>query len=83
VSRELGCPAVVGTKKATSILKDDMEITVDGSKGMVYEGRVALAAAPKPKASASAGVVVSKPITATEIKVNISEPDRAEPQPRH
>ena len=41
VSRELGCPAVVGTKKATSVLKDGMEITVDGSKGLVYEGRVA------------------------------------------
>ncbi len=77
VSRELGCPAVVGTKKATSVLKDGMEITVDGAKGMVYEGRVALAAATKP-AAASAGVVVSKPITATEIKVNISEPDRAQ-----
>jgi len=78
VSRELGCPAVVGTKKATSVLKDGMEITVDGSKGMVYEGRVALAGAAKPAASAGAGVVVSKPITATEIKVNISEPDRAQ-----
>jgi pyruvate,water dikinase len=78
VSRELGCPAVVGTKKATSVLKDGMEITVDGGKGMVYEGRVALAAATKPIAAASAGVVVSKPITATEIKVNISEPDRAQ-----
>ncbi len=78
VSRELGCPAVVGTKKATSVLKDDMEITVDGSKGMVYEGHVALATAAKPAAVASIGTVVSKPITATEIKVNISEPDRAE-----
>ena len=82
VSRELGCPAVVGTKKATSVLKDGMEITVDGGKGMVYEGRVALAAQAKPAASAASGaagaVVVSKPITATEVKVNVSEPDRAE-----
>ncbi|NMC09731.1 MAG: phosphoenolpyruvate synthase [Methanothrix sp.] len=79
VSRELGCPAVVGTKKATSVLKDGMEITVDGGKGLVYEGRVALADASKPAATAAAAtsVVVSKPITATEIKVNISEPDRA------
>jgi len=76
VSRELGCPAVVGTKKATSVLKDGMEITVDGGKGLVYEGRVAVADASKPAAAASS-VVVSKPITATEIKVNISEPDRA------
>ena len=77
VSRELGCPAVVGTKKATSLLLDGMEITVDGGKGIVYEGRVAVAAPAKPGAAAM-GVVVSKPITATEIKVNVSEPDRAE-----
>jgi pyruvate,water dikinase len=78
VSRELGCPAVVGTKKATTILKDGMEITVDGGKGMVYEGRVALASAAKPAAaSGPVGMVVSKPITATEVKVNVSEPDRA------
>ncbi|MCX6672923.1 MAG: phosphoenolpyruvate synthase, partial [Methanothrix sp.] len=78
VSRELGCPAVVGTKKATTILKEGMEITVDGGKGIVYEGRVALAAPAKPASAASAGgVVFSKPITATEIKVNVSEPDRA------
>ncbi|MEI6104995.1 MAG: phosphoenolpyruvate synthase [Methanothrix sp.] len=79
VSRELGCPAVVGTKKATTILKEGMEITVDGSKGIVYEGRLALAASAKPASAASGGgVVFTKPITATEIKVNVSEPDRAE-----
>ena len=80
VSRELGCPAVVGTKKATTTLKDGMEITVDGGKGIVYEGRVALASSARPAAAAAgtAGMVVSKPITATEVKVNVSEPDRAE-----
>jgi pyruvate,water dikinase len=77
VSRELGCPAVVGTKKATSVLKEGMEITVDGGKGKVYEGRVALAGSSKP-AAAAASMITSKPITATEIKVNISEPDRAQ-----
>ncbi|MCK9442133.1 MAG: phosphoenolpyruvate synthase [Methanothrix sp.] len=78
VSRELGCPAVVGTKKATSLLKDDMEVTVDGGKGIVYEGRVALAAPAKTASAASGGgVVFTKPMTATEIKVNVSEPDRA------
>lgn len=76
VSRELGCPAVVGTKKATKVLKEDMIVTVDGSKGLVYEGRVGTPAQAKP--AAAAATVVSKPITATEIKVNISEPTRAE-----
>jgi pyruvate,water dikinase len=79
VSRELGCPAVVGTKQATSVLKDGMEITVDGRKGLVYEGRVAVAEAARPAAAAAGtGVVISKPVTATEIKVNVSEPDRAQ-----
>jgi pyruvate,water dikinase len=78
VSRELGCPAVVGTKKATTVLKEGMEITVDGGKGIIYEGRVALAASAKTASAASGGgVVFTKPITATEIKVNVSEPDRA------
>ncbi len=41
VSRELGIPCVVGTEKATSVLKAGMEITVDGTNGKVYEGAVA------------------------------------------
>lgn len=38
VARELAIPAVVGTQKATEILKDDMEIIVNGTKGTLYEG---------------------------------------------
>ena len=38
VSRELGIPAVVGTERATLILKDGDEVTVDGSNGKVYRG---------------------------------------------
>ena len=41
VSREMGIPAVVGTREATSLLKDGMKITVDGLNGKVYEGEVA------------------------------------------
>ena len=37
LSRELGVPCVVGTKKATDVLKDDMEVLVDGLKGLIYE----------------------------------------------
>ena len=37
VSRELGIPCVVGTKKATQILKDNMEIIVDGKNGKIFE----------------------------------------------
>lgn len=38
VSRELGVPCVVGTKKATKILKNGEIITVDGSRGTIYKG---------------------------------------------
>ncbi len=40
VSRELGTPAVVGTKEATKILQDEQVITIDGEMGNVYLGAV-------------------------------------------
>ncbi|MCZ7393312.1 MAG: phosphoenolpyruvate synthase [Candidatus Methanoperedens sp.] len=73
VSRELGCPAVVGTRKATQLLTDGMKITVDGEKGLVFEGKKEVAApAVQPEKPSFAK---SKPVTATEIKVNISIPE--------
>ncbi|MDI9610060.1 MAG: pyruvate, water dikinase [Archaeoglobales archaeon] len=74
VSRELGVPAVVGTKNATEVLKDGMVVTVDGEKGMVYLGKLEIG-----KKEEMKSVSVSAPIiTATEVKVNISLPDAAE-----
>ena len=76
VSRELGCPAVVGTRKATEILTDGMKITVDGEKGLVFEGKKEIAspeAAHKEKSVVS--FAKSKPVTATEVKVNVSIPE--------
>jgi pyruvate,water dikinase len=40
VSRELGIPCVVGTQKATDILEDGDEVTVNGYEGVVYTGYV-------------------------------------------
>jgi pyruvate,water dikinase len=40
VSREMGIPAVVGTRNATQVLKDGVIITVDGFSGKVYEGGI-------------------------------------------
>ncbi len=76
VSRELGCPAVVGTRKATQLLTDGMKITVDGEKGLVFEGKkeaVAPAAVHPEKTHVS--FAKPKPITATEVKVNVSIPE--------
>ncbi len=45
VSRELGVPCVVGARTATTVLRDGELVTVDGSKGVVYEGDVTVAPA--------------------------------------
>ncbi len=41
VSREMGIPAIVGTENATTKLKEGEIVTVDGSSGKVYRGKVA------------------------------------------
>ncbi len=41
VSREMGIPAVVGTQEATTKLKEGEIITVDGSSGKIYKGKIA------------------------------------------
>jgi pyruvate,water dikinase len=71
VSRELGVPAVVGTKEATLKLKDDMVVTVDGEKGLVFSGRIEKAEA-KEFTPSLAVAAATKPVTATEVKVNVS-----------
>ncbi len=76
VSRELGTPAVVGTKQATSLLKEGQIVTIDGEKGIIYDGKLAVAeecgASPKGPA-----IVASPIITATSVKVNVSMPEAA------
>ncbi len=74
VSRELGIPAVVGTIDATAKLEDGIMVTVDGSTGHIYAGR--LAAEKKAEAAPVAGVGL--PVTATKILVNLGEPSMAE-----
>jgi len=77
VSRELGTPAIVGTKTATNVLKMGQLITVDGEKGLVYEGAIA-PAAPAVAASVQQGVAGhANIITATSVKVNVSIPEAA------
>ena len=44
VSRELGVPCVVGTRNATTVLRDGEIVTVDGARGQVFEGDVTLSA---------------------------------------
>jgi pyruvate,water dikinase len=80
VSRELGVPCVVGTGSATTVLKDGMDVSVDGSHGIIYEGLVsAPEAAAKPGAPAAAVQAVAPAlITGTRIYVNLADVDQAE-----
>ncbi len=74
VSRELGIPCIVGTSEATKVLSDGDEITVDGSRGVVYRG---LTEKKDEKPQEAAQTVQQKIITATEVKANISLPEIA------
>jgi pyruvate,water dikinase len=74
VSRELGIPCVVGTEVATRTLKDGEEITVDGSDGKVYSGKVA-----EPSTKSTPAIISTERIeTKTRVYVNLAEPELAE-----
>lgn len=73
VSREMGIACVVGTGGATKKLQDGMIVTVDGSRGYVYKGRVARAKGAMPKVT----VAKSHLKTATHLYVNLAEPELA------
>ncbi|MGB9963860.1 pyruvate, water dikinase [Halobacterium sp. CBA1126] len=77
VSRELGCPAVVGATNATDVLHDDQIVTLDGDRGTVTEGRTEEETERNPIEEARPTTPV-KPMTATEVKVNVSIPEAAE-----
>jgi pyruvate,water dikinase len=72
VSRELGIPSIVGTGNATEVLKEGDIITVDGSRGVVYGGSMKVETA----RAETAMVASVNVITATEVKVNLSVPDK-------
>ncbi|MBI5947108.1 MAG: phosphoenolpyruvate synthase [Chloroflexi bacterium] len=77
VSRELGIPCVVGVGQATKSLPVNNEVTVDGSKGHVYEGRAEarLAWAERQKQRYANAVQLK---TTTKLYVNLAEPELAE-----
>lgn len=81
VSRELGVPCVVGTKKATTVLKNGQLITVNGTQGEIYQGGLKLSSkgiAEKGKVLLTPPVRLTTLRTATKIYVNLAEPELAE-----
>jgi pyruvate,water dikinase len=73
VSRELGIPCIVGAKDATNILKTGQEVTVDGSTGCIYDGKIEIQN--KSETQSSSFESESWPITATQIYMNLGSPD--------
>lgn len=73
VARELGIPCIVGTSRATKVLKNGQMVTVDGNTGTVFEGKQV-----EKKEEPSPQVVTQVPITGTKVLVNIGIPQKAE-----
>ncbi|MEX2487482.1 MAG: phosphoenolpyruvate synthase [Nitriliruptoraceae bacterium] len=80
VSRELGVPCIVGTRTATTALRDDEMVTVDGTEGTVTAG------VEHPQGETPTVRVVesspaggpSTPTTATRLYVNLAIAEQAE-----
>ena len=73
VSRELGVPCVVGTGSATKLLNQGSTVTVDGSQGKIYDGRVMAK-----EVAATVPVARGTVKTRTKVYVNLAEPELAE-----
>jgi len=72
VSRELGIPCVVGSQKATKVLKSGQPVTVDcseGETGKVYEGEIPF--------QVKKTDISSIEKTKTKILMNVGEPSNA------
>ncbi|HKL75873.1 MAG TPA: phosphoenolpyruvate synthase [Halanaerobiales bacterium] len=79
VSRELGIPCIVGAGDATELLEDGKLVTVDATRGVVYEGKV-MEEDDTEESKESAGAISQEvinylaPTTGTKIYMNLGEP---------
>ena len=83
VSRELGIPCIVGTKSrgeaVSGVLKTGMEVTIDATNGIVYEGRIEDLVKSTESEASSAGVAAEFiPVTGTKVMMNLGDPDLAD-----
>lgn len=80
VSRELGVPAIVGTKTATKVLKPGHVITVDASEGKIYATNLKPSSVGEANANLAyhqEPTAASNLKTATKVYVNLAEPELA------
>ncbi len=72
ISRELGIPCIVGTGKATKVLKNNQEITIDcssGAEGKIFSGKVPF--------EVRKYELKTLPKLSTKISLNLGAPDIA------
>jgi len=77
ISRELGIPCVAGTGEATTVLQENSKVTIDGKKGLVFEGDFG---GDKDDAQSEGTQVVTGAapiVTVTDVKVNVSMAEAA------
>ena len=82
VSRELGIPCIVGTKSrgeaATTTIPDGIDVTIDATHGVVYEGIIEEPKAEQPAAQQVVAAAEYFPPTGTKIYMNLGDPELAE-----
>lgn len=78
ISRELGIPCVVGTGDATKSLVENNYVTVDGKKGIIYDGQLSIAEDKPSKETVGVATAAAPIVTVTDVKVNVSMPEAAE-----
>ncbi|SEA32619.1 pyruvate, water dikinase [Thalassobacillus cyri] len=82
VSREFGIPCIVGSNNATEVLTEGMEVTVDATRGVVYQGILEekQEETKNDRNVESSGIEQINlhqlaPITGTKVYMNLGEPD--------
>ena len=82
VSRELGIPCIVGTKSrgeaATTTIPDGIDVTIDATHGVVYEGIIEEPKVEQPAAQQVVAAAEYFPPTGTKIYMNLGDPELAE-----
>ena len=78
VSREMGTPAIVGTKTATKDLKDGQLVTVNGKTGQVFAGGNSNFKKTDIEINKNVSKSETALKTATKVYVNLAEPELAE-----
>lgn len=78
VSRELGVPAVVGTRRATEVLRDGDVVTIDAASGHVLRGDHTTRVAPIRLVEPSLSPIVATAPLATKLYANLAMAERAE-----